>query len=152
MNTRQSPVSVPDNEDIRFSTRTWGKNLENMLDRAINVTKNRNMEGNSNHYFDVDVNSFADLSDMEIVYRASLMGVSVHSNNFESINLIRKLECARDNLCANPSGNIGDNLHIRNINSGVSPVCITWLSSSDAEKYYDEELFTVVRSRKDRKK
>lgn len=33
----------------------------------------------------------------------------------------------------------------------MSPLNLTWLSSSDAESNYDEESFTVVRYRKDKR-
>lgn len=85
---QKSPVNDARQEETIFSTRNEGRNMENVMERAVNLTRKRNVEGNSSSSPHVYANSLALLSDFEIVSCAFLMGVNIPFEDFESINLI----------------------------------------------------------------
>jgi hypothetical protein len=66
-----------------------------IAEKAAMAVKKKNLEGNlSKHQ-----NSFAVLSNNEIIDRARKMGVRIENNIPEKCDLLRELEKARANLC-----------------------------------------------------
>ena len=70
--------------------------MDHILHQAEVISKKRNLECESSK--SLSSNSFDVLSNMEIVSRASLMGVDMPSDNFENIDLLKELEQSRDNM------------------------------------------------------
>jgi hypothetical protein len=79
--------------------------------------------------------------------RASMMGIDVPSDNFENIDLLRELEKARANLSQKNMSVAESSFVIHHDHGKQTPLNLTWLSSDELE-----EPFTVVSSRKSRKK
>ena len=64
-----------------------------MQERAIAISKKRNLEGNlANH------NSFDALSNPEPMIRAVKMGIAFPDNNFSNVDIIRELEKIRGGI------------------------------------------------------
>ena len=61
-----------------------------MQEKAIAISKKRNLEGNSANH-----NSFDALSNPELMIRAVKMGVAFPDNNFSNVDIIRELEIVR---------------------------------------------------------
>jgi hypothetical protein len=59
--------------------------------------------------------------------------------------------CERYLSNKNFTNTTSDNLHVQNINGGFSPLNLTWLSYSDVESTYNVDLFTIVRSSKNKR-
>ena len=70
------------------------RNLQNMegrmQEKAIAISKKRNLEGNSANH-----NSFDALSNPELMIRAVKMGVAFPDNNFSNVDITRELEIVR---------------------------------------------------------
>uniref|UniRef100_A0ACD5TS97 Uncharacterized protein n=1 Tax=Avena sativa TaxID=4498 RepID=A0ACD5TS97_AVESA len=152
--TVQSPDSASMEEVVviedaeRFSQRLQAEANVHVMEKVANVSKKRTLEGNEHFNSDPLIgNSFAALSDSDIVTRASMMGVKIPDNDFSSINLLRELEHARNGLLEKNEPNIiHQQLFIEN-NTGVStPLSMAWANSSDV----DDSSFTLVESRKKR--
>ena len=106
--------------------------------------KKRNLECESSN--SSSSNAFSVLSNMEIMARASLMGVDIPSDNFETIDLLKELEKSRDNLVEK---NVSVNdvpLVVVHDNGVRTPMCLTWMNDADLDA-----SFTVVQSRSSRK-
>jgi hypothetical protein len=118
------------------------------VEEQAKLSKKRGLEGNNS---DIPChNSFAVLSDKEIVSRTSMMGITIPNNNFESVDLIRNLEVAKKQLASknSKSSNEQEKLVVEQAVNSRAPLQLGWQSGEDIE----EEPFTVVQSRRDRKK
>jgi hypothetical protein len=148
----QSPDSSPDivQDDScgpRFSSRLQDSVNTDTLKKASALSKKRNLEGN--HDSDpnpLSNNSFAVLSDNQIVAKASLMGVRIPDGNFDTVNLVRDLELARNSLVSKhktvkPPSSV---LFIESNEGTTTPLSMDWISSNDTE----DSSFTLVESRK----
>jgi tetrahydromethanopterin S-methyltransferase subunit F len=145
--TVQSPISPPANdveqEDTaatQFSTRLQDTAMEDIRDKAENITRKRNLEGNNTS---TDTNSFASLSNSEIVVHASMMGVKIPDNNFSSIDLLRELECARENIDNKHMHSVTDvPLFIKNNVGETTPLSMGWADENEG----NDEDFILVES------
>jgi hypothetical protein len=114
-----------------------------IAEKAAMAVKKKNLEGNlSKHQ-----NSFAVLSNNEIIDRARNMGVRIENDIPEKCDLLRELEKARANLCEKDTkkGNeqeekVSDNLPLEEMRF------IEWNSDSS-----DEDGYHLVTSRKQKK-
>ena len=61
-----------------------------MQEKAIVISRKRNLEGNSANH-----NSFDALSNPELMIRALKMGVAFPDNNFSNVDINRELEIVR---------------------------------------------------------
>jgi hypothetical protein len=69
------------------------------MEKASALSKKRNLEGNHDSAPNpLSNNSFVVLSDNKIVAKASFMGVRIPDGNFDTVNLVRDLELARNSL------------------------------------------------------
>jgi hypothetical protein len=66
-----------------------------IAEKAATAVKKKNLEGN----FSKHQNSFAVLSNNEIIDRSRKMGVRIENNILEKCDMLRELEKARANLC-----------------------------------------------------
>ncbi|KAE8774970.1 hypothetical protein D1007_52582 [Hordeum vulgare] len=80
--------------ELGFSKRNANGMHEKMEDKVRRVASKKDLEGNQNTHF----NSFDVLSDVELICRASSMGVIIPDNNFTSIDVLRELERVREEL------------------------------------------------------
>jgi hypothetical protein len=101
----QSPKSSPDVDvqaegfSTRFSSRIQEEANMDMRDKATNISKKRNLEGNHDTAPNpLANNSFAVLSNNQIIVKANLMGVKIPNNDYSHVNLLRELEAARSSL------------------------------------------------------
>jgi hypothetical protein len=145
--TVQSPIS-PLADDVeqgdtaatRFSTRLQDTAMEDIREKAENITRKRNLEGNNTS---TDTNSFASLSNSEIVVHASMMGVKIPDNNFSSIDLLRELECARENIDNKHMHSVTDvPLFIKNNVGETTPLSMGWADENEG----NDEDFILVES------
>jgi hypothetical protein len=81
-----------------FSKRNLDKVSQKVMDRATRIRKKKYAQGDILETCNKSPNSFSTLSDLEIVSRASKMGVKISYADFETVNLIREMEAARENL------------------------------------------------------
>uniref|UniRef100_A0ACD5Z200 Uncharacterized protein n=1 Tax=Avena sativa TaxID=4498 RepID=A0ACD5Z200_AVESA len=127
----------------RFSKRTTSVANDHILEKASNLCKKRDLQGNHHSY--AHANAFDVLSDQQIMLRASLMGVDIPDDNFDSIDLIRELEISKNCLVDKQNSKL-DNLLIEDVNGAKTPLDLEWMSQ-------DEEGgdFTIVDSKKSRK-
>jgi hypothetical protein len=142
----ESPVEklVPPEGAMRVNLRNPEEKMDHVMERATAATRKRNLEGNSAPF---SSNSFGVFSNSEIMARASMMGIDVPSDNFENIDLLRELEKARANLSQKNMSVAESSFVIHHDHGKQTPLNLTWLSSDELE-----EPFTVVSSRKSRKK
>lgn len=115
----------------------------NIMDKVENAAKKRNLEGNIAPPF-YDSNSFAALSNNELMSRAHKMGVHIPDNDFAPINILRDLETSRNDLAdkAMAAHLHTDTLYIENNVGNSTPLSMDWNPSSD-----NDEPFTIVRNR-----
>jgi hypothetical protein len=74
-----------------------------------------------------------------------MMGVKIPDNNFSSIDLLRELECARENLDNKHMHNVTDApLFIENNMGETTPLCMSWSDENEG----NGEDFILVESRK----
>jgi hypothetical protein len=117
------------------------------MEKASALSKKRNFEGNQDSATNpLSNNSFAVLSDNQIVAKASLMGVRIPDGNFDTVNLVRDLELARNSLVSKqktvkPPSVV---LFIKSNEGTTTPLSMDWISSDDNE----DSSFTLVESRK----
>jgi hypothetical protein len=102
----QSPeVSLEDNVeethmelDPRMNSRRASADMNsNIMEKVENIARKRNLEGNTAPIPD-NLNSFAVLSNSELMCRAHKMGVNIPDNDFAAIDILRDLEASRNNL------------------------------------------------------
>jgi hypothetical protein len=96
-------------------------------------------------------NSFEVLSNLEIVSTSSMMGVDIPDDNFTVVDVIRELEKARANI-AEKIDNVEKQqdrmLFITNAAGDKSTLNTSWLRDVEV----DDDNFTIVRSRKKKRK
>jgi hypothetical protein len=144
---RSSVPAIPTPEQpqpTRVSSRIQaeGRAQVNILEKAVQSTKEKNLEGN----VPVNVNSFSVLQDDVILDKALEIGIDVASIPLTTIHLLKDLESARDNL-ANKifvKNAVSKVVEIENENTGEEDIGL-----SGAEDNFDE--FTPVVSRKTKK-
>ena len=110
-----------------------------MEDRARAICKKRDLEGNTS------VNSFAALSNPELMLRARKMGVMIPDMEFSKIDIHRELENVRNNAVEKPTPP-DEVMLLTNENGETIPVDMRW--GDDLEG--DTSDFTVVGPRKKR--
>jgi hypothetical protein len=133
-------------KQTRQSQRIKDQNLGGIkiADKASLVAQKKNLEGNHIKL----KNSFAVLSNNELVIRAGKMGVETSRIDMEKIELIKDLETARANL-----ENRMENIHESSEKENMMPLpleemkYIEWKSDPS-----DEEGFRVVSKKRSRKK
>jgi hypothetical protein len=119
------------------------------MEKASALSRKRNLEGNHDSAPNpLSSNSFAVLSDNQIVAKASLMGVKIPDRNFDTVNLVRDLELARNSLdskhkTVKPPSSV---LFIKSNEGTTTPLSMDWISSDDNEV----SSFTLVESRKNK--
>jgi hypothetical protein len=90
-------IPTPDQpQPVRGSSRIQaeGKAQTHIMEKAIQNVQQRDLEGNNS----VNSNSFSVLQDDEILSKALEIGIDVSSLPLNTINQLRDLEIARDNL------------------------------------------------------
>jgi hypothetical protein len=114
-----------------------------IAEKAAMAVKKKNLEGN----FSKHQNSFAVLSNNEIIDRSRKMGVRIENNIPEKCDILRELEKARANLCEKEiqKGNDQDKENSENLPLEEMKF-IEWKSDSS-----DEEGYHLVTSRKQKK-
>jgi hypothetical protein len=82
-----------------------------------------------------------------IMLRASMMSVNIHSDNFDSIDLLRELEDARSNLSKKSNNKVQKTWWLNNDNGTCTPLILTWQARTMVD-----DSFTVVKYKRSRKK
>jgi hypothetical protein len=95
-----------------FSKKNLDKLSEKVMDRATNICKKRDAQGDVPKSCTDSPNAF---SDLEIVSRASRIGVKISYDDFETANLLREMEAARENLSYKINKKCEHPLHIENV-------------------------------------
>ena len=117
-----------------------------MQERAIAISKKRNLEGNN---IPASKNSFDVLSDNELISRANKIGVEIPNDDFVVVDIIRELECARKELDDKKEDNNADkeqdNMIVTDVLGRNTPVNLEWLDQ-------EEHIFERVSSVKPKKK
>lgn len=85
-------INTEENQ-TRRSTRLMGQTMK-IADKAEELTRKRNLEGTNLS----SKNSFAVLSDKDIIDKSVNMGVKTDINMMQTVNVIRDLEIARHTL------------------------------------------------------
>ena len=134
--------------EIHEAVKGNGRNPEGKMDHVLHqvevVSKKRNLE--SEFSPSSSSNSFAILSNLEIMSRASLMGIDMPSDNFDNIDLLRELEKSRDNISSKNAHLDDTPLVVVDNNGERTPMCLTWLNEADVDT-----TFSVVKSRKNKR-
>jgi hypothetical protein len=129
----------------RFSLRNLQNMEGRMQEKAIAISKKRNLECTSANH-----NSFDALSNPELMIRASKMGIAIPDNNFSNVDIIRELEIIRgENYRKEGEQNVmidEEVMYITNGKGDQTPVSADW---GDGDEDV-EEHFTLVWSRKKR--
>lgn len=136
-------ITQEQQQQTRRSSRFVGQHMT-IAEKAEELTRKRNLEG-TNLY---SKNSFAVLSDEEIIDKTSKMGVNWDVNDMEVINVIKDLEIARHTLekKRDEKSNVTDE-NEEVVSPSVEQQLLGWHSESS-----DEEEFTLVTSKRSRKK
>ncbi|XBJ05449.1 hypothetical protein VPH35_024235 [Triticum aestivum] len=127
-----TPPLVP--EDLpRLSKRNVQGMQDHVMAKAAKMASKKNLEGNSHN---ARKNSFAILSDAELISRVSNMGVTIPDNDFACIDVLRELEHVRKNL--EEKTNLGkldqsgeDDIFVTNGLGKKAPVNLTWLDQDE---------------------
>jgi hypothetical protein len=141
---REKNVVLPGNDMRNILCNPEGR-MGSTLEQAEAMSRKRNLEGIPST--SPSTNSFEVLCNLEIMSRASLMGIDVPSNNFESIEMIKELEKARNNLSQKNDTIPASSFVVHHDHSRETPLSLTWLSPDELD-----DSFTVVSSQKSRKK
>lgn len=133
-----------------FSKRNAQKAGEKMVDRVAPLSRKLNLEGTPPYTH--RNNSFAVLSDPEMMLRASKMGVCVPDDNFTTVDVLHELEKSRM-ISESSQGEGGQNvddstLFLTNGKGECTPLSTQW----GDDCCHLEERFSVVRSKKARGK
>ena len=83
---------------VRVSSRIEARANVNVMEKDVVYASKRNLEGNNHASPISNSNSFAVLSDQEIMVRAAGMDVNIPDDGFTVVNLVREMEIARGNL------------------------------------------------------
>jgi hypothetical protein len=134
-------------EDTRCSTRLADNVNMDIMEKVSEAARKRDLEGMSTHSSLPVQNSFAVLSNDELVLRAQKLGVHIPDNNFSSVDMLRDLENARSELA---NKNVNKSSHANTLfiedNTGEkTPLSMDWADNSD-----NENAFVIVESRKKR--
>jgi hypothetical protein len=148
----QSPDSSPnivqdESCGSRFSSRLQVSVNSDTMEKASALSRKRNLEGNHDSAPNpLSSNSFAVLFNNQIVAKANLMGVKIPDGNFDTINLVRDLELARNSLGSKHKSvkPLSSVLFIESNEGTTTPLSMDWISSNDN----DDSSFTLVESRK----
>jgi hypothetical protein len=118
---RSSVPAIPTPEQpqpTRVSSRIQaeGRAQVNILEKAVQSTKEKNLEGNDT----VNANSFSVLHDDVILDKALEIGIDVASIPLTTIHLLKDLDSARDNLANKKfiKNVVSKVVEIENVNSG----------------------------------
>lgn len=130
----------------RVSKRNQQEKMKKMCEKAAELTRKRNLEGTIPS--PSCANSFSALSNLEIVDRASKMGVQIPLNDFRKIDILREMEVARSSLSQINNAKDGNNLIVQDGSGRVIPLCLSWIDHEEIE----EKVFTPVKSRKKKNK
>lgn len=147
-----SPVEINPVEEmqanVELGPRNFAQKMGVIAENAAAISKKRNLEGNNQS--NSNVNYFAELSDKEMVVRASLFGVDIPNDSFQCIDLVRNLEVARNDLSSKSDNNIVEKAPfvIQHDLGESTPLHIDWAKNGDS----DGEPFITVLSRKEKKK
>jgi hypothetical protein len=138
-------IPTPDQpQPVRGSSRIQadGKAQTHIMEKAIQNVQQRDLEGNNS----VNSNSFSVLQDDEILSKALEIGIDVSSLPLNTINQLRDLEIARDNLAKKQSMK-------NNIDKIVEevPVVVEELEHKGLDLEGDFDDFTPVVSRRSKK-
>lgn len=128
-------------QDKRRSERLKKDTCISTMEKNERMAAKRNLEGNSKN-----CNSFASLTVDEIAHLSSDMGIAMNNNNFETFDLIKELEKARndlhnkkvDQLCTSQTESIGNGQDENTI------LELEWIQDESS----DSEEFILVESRK----
>jgi hypothetical protein len=136
--TPDQPLPVRGSSRIQME----GKAHTHIMEKAIKNVQQRDLEGNNS----VNSNSFSVLQDDEILSKALEIGIDVSSLPLETINQLRDLEIARDNLAKKQSMKNKIDKIVEEVSMAVD---VLELKDSDLEDDLDD--FTPVVSRKSKK-
>ena len=122
--------------------------MAHVMEQAAKLSKRRDLEGTPKN--PTSSNSFEVLNNNEIMLRASLMGVDIPNDKFESVDLLRNLEEARNQL--HNKNSISDSkLYVHHGMGERNSLQIEWpYNANKADS--DNEPFTLVESRKNKRK
>jgi hypothetical protein len=136
--TPDQPQPVRGNSRIQAE----GKAHTHIMEKAIHNVQQRDLEGNNS----INSNSFSALQDDEILSKALEIGIDVSSLPLNTINQLRDLEIARDNLAKKQSMK-------NNIDKIVEevPVVVEELEHKGLDLEGDFDDFTPVVSRRGKK-
>jgi hypothetical protein len=138
-------IPTPDHPlPVRGSTRIQaeGKAQTHIMEKAIKNVQQRDLEGNNT----INSNSFSILQDDEIVSKALEIGIDVSSLPLSTINQLRDLEIARDNLAKKQSMKNNVDKIVKEVSVSVDD-----LEHKDSDLEGDFDDFTPVVSRKSKK-
>lgn len=114
--------------------------MKKVQDLASELTRKRNLEGTKSS---PTSNSFTALSDSDIVSRAFLMGVIIPDNDFETINILREMEAARNKLAEKNYTTVAEKMKLNVSDGDVIPLCLTW---SDVKDNIEEPVVVAEKS------
>ena len=146
--TVESPSGSPIHDSMSQEeevSRGQKQKLEKVGDVATNRMRKRNLEGTN---MPNSKNQLTALSDAAIIFRASLMGVQIPDDDFDTVDILRELELSRNML---QEKNLNSNPQNITINYGFGndvPLSLNW----DDDNGEVEEPFTLVQSKNRKKK
>jgi hypothetical protein len=105
------------------------------------MAQKKNLEGNPHNS-----NSFVALTDNDIIHITSKKGIVVENDSFETCNLLKALETARNDLYMKQleKNNAHSNVSVENVTDLAEALALTWLHDESSEA----EDFILVESRK----
>lgn len=111
------------------------------MEKTGMMAQKRNLEGNSQNS-----NSFAALSNNDIVHITSEMGIAIENDNFETCNLLNALETARNDLYMKQmeKQDVHSTVSVKNETMLLEAPALIWIHDESSE----EEDFILVESRK----
>lgn len=129
-----------------MSNRNQQDKMKKVYEKAAELTRKRNLEGTIPS--PSCTNSFSALSDLEIVNRASKMGVQIPLNDFRKIDVLREMEVARNKMSQINDTRVRNNLTVQDDSGRVIPLCLSWIDPEEIE----EKVFTPVNTRRKKNK
>lgn len=132
---------------LRFSKRNTQGMQENMEAKAMRLANMKDREGNAPN---ACKNSFAVLSNTELMSRASSMGVCIPDNDFACVDVLRELERVRGNLDEKSKLEVDiqdhdDDIFVTNGLGKSAPVNLEWL---DHDETVNERIPSVKSNKK----
>ena len=145
--TVESPTGSPLHEKLHVSSGPEGRNqyqkLARVEERATDRMKKRNFEGTLPPPVG---NQFSVLSDTASMLRASLMGVNIPDDNFNTVDILCELEISRQLLHDNKTS--PRDITIKDVLGNAAPLSLTW----DDQDMEDDVPFITVCSRRKKEK